>query len=115
MSKAMPIVAALAVSAALVVPTVSQAAENASVRVSFADLNLASNAGAQSLHSRIVYAARIVCDREDSRALALSTPTGQCRTKAVESAEPAYEAAVASARHGTVTVLQSAAIVVSAN
>jgi len=115
MSRAMPIVAALAVAAALVVPTVSQAAESSSVRVSFADLNLASDSGAQALHSRIVRAARIVCDREDSRVLALATPTGKCRNQAVEGAKPAYEAAVAAARHGTVTVLETAAIVVSAN
>lgn len=114
MSRAMPIIAALAVAAALVVPTVSQAAESGSVRVSFADLNLASDAGAHSLRGRIIYAARVVCDRENSRALALSGPTVQCRSNAVNAAEPAYEAAVAAARHGTVTVLESASIVVSA-
>jgi len=115
MTKAIPIVAALAVAAALVVPTVSQAAEMNSVRVSYADLNLASRTGQQALHGRIVHAARTACDMEDSRALALSTVTGACRSSAIERAEPAFEAAVAAARHGTVTVLESAAIVVSAN
>jgi UrcA family protein len=115
MSKALPMIASLVVAAALVLPTVSQATESDSVRVSYADLNLGSDAGAHALRGRIAYAARIVCDREDSRAVALAVPTGRCRSKAVDGAEPAFEAAVAAARHGTVTVLESAAIVVSAD
>jgi hypothetical protein len=54
-----------------------------------------------------------VCELEDSRALAIAAATKLCRGDALQRAEPAYEAAVAAARHGSVTVLESAAIVVS--
>ena len=45
MFKTIPALAALAISTALVVPTVSQAAERNSVRVSYADLNLRTDFG----------------------------------------------------------------------
>ena len=51
---------ALVVASALVVPTVSQAAASNSVRVSYADLNLASAQGQSSLVHRIAFAARTV-------------------------------------------------------
>lgn len=104
-------VAAILVASALVAPTVSQAATTNSVRVSFADLNLATNAGRHSLQARIAHGATIVCEIEDSRDLALAAATNACRGGAVEDARPAYEAAVAAARHGTVEVLDSALIV----
>lgn len=113
MLKAIPVAAALAAAAALVVPTVSRAAETNSVRVSYADLNLASDVGQSSLHRRIVYAARVVCQFEDSRQLPIQTATNACRNDAVASAQPAFEAAVASFRHGTVVVGGAAALVVS--
>ena len=50
MSKTIPMFAALAVAAALVVPTVSQAAASNPVRVSYADLNPATD-GARTLAS----------------------------------------------------------------
>jgi UrcA family protein len=111
MLKAIPVAAALAAAAALVVPTVSRATETSSVRVSYADLNLASNMGQRSLQRRISFAARLVCQIEDSRQLPLAAATNACRSDAVERAEPAYEAAVASARHGVVIV--GAALIVS--
>jgi len=114
MLKTIPALAALAVAGALVVPTVSQAAESNSVRVSYADLNLASQRGQHLLSSRITHAAQTVCEIEDSREPALAQATNACRTDAVERARPAYEAAVASARGGTVTVLDAAALIVSA-
>ena len=113
MQKAIPALAALAAAAMLVVPTVSQAAGSTSVRVSYADLNLASQGGRQVLHGRIVFAARVVCQIEDSRELALATATNLCRSDAVERAQPAYQAAIAAAVHPSVTV-GSAAIVVTA-
>jgi UrcA family protein len=113
MLKTIPALAALAVAAVLVTPTVTQAAEADSMRVPYADLNLAAAPGQRVLRGRILEAARTVCEFEDSRALVISTATNLCRSDAVQRAEPAYEAAVAAARHGTVTVLESAAIVVS--
>ena len=60
MLKAIPAAAALATAAALLVPTVSRADDNNSVRVSYSDLNLASLTGQHTLRGRIVEA-RSVC------------------------------------------------------
>jgi UrcA family protein len=114
MLKTLSALAALAVASALVAPTVSQAEEPNSVRVSFADLNLASDLGQHTLQRRITGAARSVCVIEDSRELALARATNACRRNAAASARPAYEAAVASAtHHGTVTILDTAALIVA--
>jgi UrcA family protein len=114
MLKTICALAALAIASALVAPTVSQAEEPNSVRVSFADLNLASDSGQRTLQRRITGAARTVCVIEDSRELGLSRATNDCRNDAIASARPAYEAAVASAtRHGTVTILDTAALTVT--
>jgi UrcA family protein len=113
MLRAIPAFAAIVVAALLVVPTVSQAAESNSVRVSYADLNLASNAGAGALQRRIGFAARVVCEIEDSRQLSLASATNACRSDTIESVRPAYEAAVASARRGTVIVGEGAALIVT--
>ena len=114
MLRAIPAFAAVVVAAALVVPTVSQAAESNSMRVSYADLNLASDAGANVLQRRIGFADRVVCEIEDSRQLPLATATNLCRSDTIASVQPAYEAALASARHGTVTVGEAAALIVTA-
>lgn len=113
MLRAIPAFAAVVVAAALVVPTVSQAAQSNSVRVSYADLNLASDAGATALQRRIGFAARVVCEIEDSRQLPLASATNVCRSDTIASVRPAYEAAVASARHGTVIVGEGAALIVT--
>jgi UrcA family protein len=102
---------ALVVASALVVPTVSQAAASNSVRVSYADLNLASAEGRNSLVHRIAFAARTVCEIEDSRELALAAATNACRSDAIEAAQPQYEAAVRASRRGTVEVLGASLIV----
>ena len=114
MLRAIPAFAAVVAAAALVVPTVSQAAESNSVRVSYADLNLASDAGANALQRRIGFAARVVCEIEDSRQMQLATATNLCRSDAIANVRPAYEAAIASARHGTVTVGEAAALIITA-
>ena len=88
MLKTISALAALAVASALVAPTVSQAEEPNSVRVSFADLNLASNIGQHTLQRRITGAARTVCVIEDSRELALSSATKASRSDAIASARP---------------------------
>lgn len=113
MLKAIPVAAALAAAAALVVPTVGKAAETNSVRVSYADLNLASHSGQELLQHRITFAARVVCDLEDSRQLPVALATNACRNEAIAGAQPAYEAAVASARQGIVIVGEGAALIVS--
>ena len=113
MTKTLPALAALVVTAALVTPTVSHAAETNSVRVSYADLNLATGLGQQRLEGRINHAARIVCVIEDSKELALRSATNACRTDAVASAQPAFEAAIAAARRGTVTVIGAASLIVT--
>jgi UrcA family protein len=105
--------AAVLVASALVTPTVSQAATMNSVRVSYADLNLATEVGRHRLLGRIAGGAQIVCEFEDSRQLDLATATKACRSDAIAGARPAYEAAVAAARHGTVEVLGAASIVVT--
>ena len=114
MLKTVSAFAALATASILVVPTVSQAAMSNSVRVSYADLNLASAPGERTLERRIAGAARIVCEIEDSRELALANATNACRGDAVAGARPQFEAAVAAARRGTVTVLDGAALIVTA-
>lgn len=115
MLKTIPALAALAVAAVLVTPTVTQAAESSSVRLSYADLNLAADSGQSILRSRIGEAARDVCGAELSQVLPIVIAGKHCTSDAMIRAEPAYEAAVAAARHGTVTVLGGEAIVVSAN
>ena len=105
MTKAIPAFGALVLALALIVPTVSQAAQSNSVRVSYADLNLASPTGANILEKRISLAARVVCEIEDSRELALATATTTCRNQAVSDAQPAFNAALLSARNPSVTVL----------
>ena len=115
MLKTIPAIAAVVLASALVIPTVSQAAENSSVRVSYADLNLAVAPGQQVLQQRIGVAARLVCEYEDSRQLDLTGAINFCRSDAVRGAQPAFQAAVAAAQHPSVTVLESAAIVVSAH
>jgi UrcA family protein len=112
-SPALAATAAVVVAAALVVPTVSQAAESVSMRVSYADLNLTSAEGSQALQHRIAIAARVVCGYEESKLYDVVIATKACRSGAIEGARPAYEAALASARHGTV-IVGEAAIVVSA-
>src|SRR5689334_17103054 len=67
MSKMFAAAGALLAAAALVLPTASQAEESNSMRVSYADLNLASTSGQGVLQHRMVGAAKIVCVIEDSR------------------------------------------------
>ena len=107
-------VASVAFASALVVPTVSQAEASHSVRVSYAGLNLGSSEGQSTLQRRIVYAARIACEIEDSRELALASATRQCRNDAVAGAQPAYQAALNEARHPSVTVGGAVALIVAA-
>jgi len=101
-------IAAVVFASALVGPTVSQAAEFNSVRVSYADLNLASQRGQQTLQRRMGFAAVVVCQIEDSRELALAEATKDCRNTAIADAQPAYDAAVSAARRPSVEVIGAA-------
>ena len=114
MLKAFPAMAALAVAAVLVAPTVSQAAERQSVRVSYADLNLTTDFGKAKLQRRIGYAARLVCDTASPLDMKFARAVGECRSSAVADAQPAYAAAVKKARRGTVEVLEAASLIVTA-
>ena len=113
MLKTIPAFAAVLVASALVVPTVSQAAESNWVRVSYADLNLASEVGATILENRIESAARTVCEIEDSRDLTLAQATQICRSQAVADAQPAFHAALSAARNPSVTVMDATIAVVA--
>jgi UrcA family protein len=113
MLKTRSALASLVAASAIVVPTVSQAEDTLSVRVPYSDLNLASFDGQGKLQQRISYAAKYVCEGDLTNIDAVSAVFA-CRADAVASARPAYQAAVAEApRHGTVTVLESAALIVA--
>lgn len=114
MSKMFPALCALTVASMLVVPTVSQAATSTSVQVSYADLNLASDAGRNVLERRVARAVRIVCPTEDMRDFAIAHDTQACRSTATANAQPAVDAAIAAVRKGSVTVLDAAALTISA-
>jgi len=114
MLKTLPAMAALAVAAMLVTPTVSEAAERQSVRVHYADLNLATDFGKNKLQRRISYAARLVCDTAAPLDMKFERAVGECRSGAVADAQPAFAAAVGRARRGTVEVLDAASLIVTA-
>lgn len=111
MLKTLPALAALAVAAVVLTPTVGQAAERESVRVSYADLNLATDIGKTRLQRRIAFAASAVCDTTDGLDLNLARAVGECRQGAITDAQPAVAAAIAKARRGTVEVLEASLIV----
>ncbi|HEX8840551.1 MAG TPA: UrcA family protein [Sphingomicrobium sp.] len=115
MLKTFPALAALAAASALLVPTVSQAEDQNSVRVSYADLDLAKSIGQQRLQHRIAFAAERVCGFADARDLNYTRAVGDCRTETVADAQPAFQAAVARALRPSVTVLEAATIVVTAH
>ena len=114
MLKTITAFAAVFVASSLVLPTVSQAAGTNSVRVTYADLNLASLPGQRTLEHRIVRAARVVCVYDDGKDVDLAIETNACRNDAVASAQPAYAAAVNAARRGSVTVMGAASLIVTA-
>jgi UrcA family protein len=115
MLKTIPALAALGLASLLVLPTVGQAAETMTARVSYADLNLASDAGQGVLAHRIAFAATGLCDvGAIPLDLKLTSATKACRDDAIASAQPAFEAAVNAARKGSVTVLEGAALVITA-
>jgi UrcA family protein len=115
MLKTLPAVAAIAAASMLVIPTISNAAETDSVRVSYADLNLISKFDQAKLQHRIASAAETVCGAADHRDVALGQAIGKCRKATIADAQPAFQSAVAASRHPSVTVLEATALVVTAH
>lgn len=115
MLKSLPALAAIAFSAALLVPTAGLAQETTSERVSYADLDLALSSGQRVLQNRIAFAAVSLCDTADEFNLAMRHEVLSCRSATIAGAQPAFRAAVAQALHPSVTVLDAAAVVVTAH
>ena len=114
MLKTITAFAAVIAATSLVLPTVAQAAESNSVRVTYADLNLASEFGQRSLEHRIIRAANIACVYDKGKDVDLNIETNACRSDAIARVQPAYAAALNSARRGSVTVLDAASLIVTA-
>ena len=115
MVKTLPALAAILAACVLVVPTVSEAADTDQVRVSYADLNLASPIGRNDLQLRIAYAADVVCGPADHRDVSFTRVVFACRKATIADTQPAYNAAVASAMHPSATVLDATTLVVTAH
>lgn len=115
MLKPVSAIAAVMFATALLTPTVSQAEEARTASISYADLNLANQHGRSVLSILIAAAATQLCyNGALSRELEMAQIARSCRVDAIASAQPAYDAAVAAARRGTVTVLTGAALTVTA-
>jgi UrcA family protein len=106
MLKTLPALGAIIAASVLVVPTVSEAADTdtETIHVSYADLNLASPIGRNDLELRIAYAADVVCGPADNRDVPFERAVAACRKATYSDAQPAFNAAVASAMHPSVTV-----------
>jgi UrcA family protein len=111
MLKTVTAFAAVLAASALVIPTVSYAEAPTSMTVSYADLDLLSAAGQHTLLRRIGTAADVVCEVGYTRELERMIAADQCRIGAIAGSRPAYEAAIGSFRHGTVTVGAASLIV----
>jgi UrcA family protein len=112
--KTVPAIAAVLTAAALIAPTVSHAEEARSTKVSYADLNLASQAGQDLLQHRLVRAAGFVCEYGKRQDLVRMSEAASCRSDTLASVQPAYLEAVDAARHGVVRVLEGAVLIVTA-
>ena len=88
--------------AAVALPTTAMAAPwgGQSVAVRYADLDLTSDVGAQTLQTRISRAARAVCGSADIRDLPAMGDVQHCRQVALSGAAPQVEVAIAQARNG---------------
>jgi UrcA family protein len=119
MLKALSVGGAVVVASALLLPTASLAStvgaadEDAvqTAKVSYADLDLATTRGSTVLQGRIKVAAAEVCGTARPVELKATGASRQCIIGAVASAQPAFERAIAEARHGSVTVTGASLIV----
>ncbi len=84
------VLAALSASGMIAAP--ASAAEDVSVNVSYADLNLASPAGAARLHQRIVAAVEEVCAKPASRDLKANAAWQKCKIETLAAAREAIPA-----------------------
>jgi len=82
----------MAVLAAVLVATLGMASDSAhadevaSVKVSYADLDLSTAEGSQALYRRIATAARHVCPTADGRIITAVSISQQCQKTAIENA-----------------------------
>lgn len=113
MLKTIPALAALGVSAVLLVPTATQAQDLPTARVSYADLDLATDVGQHSLIRRMSFASDQLCGVGKWKQLGLVADASACSKDTLAGAQPAYEEAVARARHGTVIVGGAAALIIT--
>jgi UrcA family protein len=90
MLKILPALAALALASAVVMPTIGRAADTSSVRISYADLNLASDLDRNRLRGRIAYAAEVVCGPADHRDVPFVQKVRECRTGTIADVQPSY-------------------------
>ncbi|WP_019833172.1 UrcA family protein [Sphingomonas sp. PR090111-T3T-6A] len=92
---------ALSAASALAAPALAApVADGQSAIVHIADLNLATDAGIQTLHTRVAHAAKKVCGAPDARDLSAVRQSDACRQVALESAAPQVQLAIADARQG---------------
>ena len=108
------------VASALLLPTASLAGTASATgegmqtaRVSYADLDLASPYGANSLQGRIKLAAASLCGAGTTRPVEIAEINAgkACMVDAIASAQPAFNQAIAAARGASVTVTGAALIV----
>lgn len=122
MLKALAAVGALTAASALLLPTASLASTVSpsvdgapeTAKVSYADLDLASAKGSDLLKGRIKVAAADLCGRARPVELADISANRACMARAVASAQPAFEAALAAARSPSVTVTVGTSLIVAA-
>ncbi len=88
---------AAAIAAALLAAVPAIAGGEKSVRVSHADLNLASSSGKLTFERRIKAAARRICDAAPDNNLAMQHGDNRCAAAALASTRPAIELAVRNA------------------
>ena len=107
-----PILAAAAVTAALAatglaaVPAVAQSISSLPVAVS--DLNLATNAGRETLDGRIAYAARQLCGDYSHLELKWAAMSRSCQAEVIASAQPQRNALVGGERFASLRVSRAA-------
>ena len=114
MSKTLPVIGALLCAGTLILPTVGHATEVNSARVVYSDLNLASAEGQSALHGRVDFAADQLCGVGRWKGLGIQDEASACSQDAVASAQPAVSAVIGASLHGSVTVLDGAALIISA-
>ena len=92
------ILSALGLSAALITAMPAAAQDQISVHVSYADLNLASNAGAAVLKQRMDDAVTQICGKVDPRNMGAMTLVQACRHSTSVTVEHQFRRIVAAAR-----------------